>query len=289
VGCDALQVYRGLDAATGKPTASERERVPHHLIDCVDPRRDYSLADYVRDAGQAISAIGARGRVPVVVGGTGLYLRGLLKGVVEAPARDEALRGRLNALAARFGTPRLHRLLQRRDAPSAARILPGDTQRIVRALELALASGPSWSERLADEGTWSAEAERYDALKLGLDLDRDALAARLAARVDAFLAAGLADEVDRLLAGGLPEAANALKAIGYRETVRARREGRDPAGDRDAIVLATRRYAKRQRTWFRSERSVIWLDAARDSESVADEIAERWHRFMAPGSRGAAC
>jgi tRNA dimethylallyltransferase len=109
VGCDALQVYRGLDAATGKPTSEERARVPHRLIDVVDPGRDYTLADYVRDADAAIAAIAAQGAVPIVVGGTGLYLRGLLKGIVEAPPRDEALRKRVRALAARFGAPRVHR------------------------------------------------------------------------------------------------------------------------------------------------------------------------------------
>lgn len=289
VGCDALQVYRGLDAATGKPTSEERARVPHRLIDVVDPGRDYTLADYVRDADAAIAAIAAQGAVPIVVGGTGLYLRGLLKGIVEAPPRDEALRKRVRALAARFGAPRVHRWLARVDPASAARILPGDTQRIVRALELALAAGPSWSERLAASGTWSDEAERYDALKFGLDLDRDFLAARLAARVDAFLDAGLADEVERLLAGGLPESANALKAIGYREMVRARRLGLDPRAQRDTIVLATRQYAKRQRTWFRKESGVTWLDAARDVDELADEIALRWRRFDAEGGGDAAC
>jgi tRNA dimethylallyltransferase len=281
VGCDALQVYRGLDAATGKPTAEERARVPHSLIDVVDPRRDYSLADFVRDADAAIAAIAGRGRVPVVAGGTGLYLRGLLKGIVDAPARDAGLRDRLRAVATRFGPERLHRRLGRLDPGSAARIPQADTQRIVRALELALAAGPSWSERLASEGTWGRSAERYAALKFGLDLDRDTLAARLAERVDAFLDAGLGDEVRRLLADGVPATANAFKAIGYREVLHAVTEGRDPRAERDAIVTATRRYAKRQRTWFRTEAGLTWLDAARGAGELADEIAANWRRFRA--------
>jgi tRNA dimethylallyltransferase len=260
VGCDALQVYRGLDAATGKPTAEERARVPHSLIDVVDPRRDYSLADFVRDADAAIAAIAGRGRVPVVAGGTGLYLRGLLKGIVDAPARDAGLRDRLRAVATRFGPERLHRRLGRLDPGSAARIPQADTQRIVRALELALAAGPSWSERLASEGTWGRSAERYAALKFGLDLG---------------------DEVRRLLADGVPATANAFKAIGYREVLHAVTEGRDPRAERDAIVTATRRYAKRQRTWFRTEAGLTWLDAARGAGELADEIAANWRRFRA--------
>src|SRR5262249_3009086 len=174
VGCDALQIYRGLDSATGKPTDEERHRVPHALVGTVDPRRDYSLAEYVRDADTAIAAIAARGRVPIVVGGTGLYLRGLLKGVVPAPRRDEVRRPRLSRLLERFGAGRLPRARAARDPASARRIRPADTQRLLRALELAR-GGPSWSDRLAADGTWTEPGERYDALKIGLVLDRDLL------------------------------------------------------------------------------------------------------------------
>jgi tRNA dimethylallyltransferase len=280
IGCDALQIYRGLDAATGKPTADERRRVPHALVGTVDPRRDYSLAEYVRDADTAIATVAARGRIPVVVGGTGLYLRGLLKGVVPAPGRDEARRARLRRLLARFGAGRLHRALEGRDPASAARIRPQDTQRLLRALELA-GGGPSWSDRLAAEGTWSEPGERYDALKIGLTIDRDLLAARLAARVDEFLSRGLGEEVAHLLEAGVPESANAFKAIGYREALRARAGGRDARTERDAIVLATRRYAKRQRTWFRKEPGVVWMDASGDPETLVGEIVAIWRRFRA--------
>ena len=245
VGCDALQVYRGLDAATAKPSAKDRERVPHWLLDIADPRRDYSLAEYVRDADAAIAAILARGSVPVVVGGAGMYLRGLLKGIVAAPARDEALRARLNAQIARFGARRVHRLLATLDPATAQRVPPEDGQRIVRAIELALVSGETWSATLARSGTWSGGQERYRALKFGLDLDREALASRLAARVGTFFDADLPGEVERLLALGVPESANAFKGIGYREILRARSEGRDPAAMREAIVVATRQYACR--------------------------------------------
>jgi tRNA dimethylallyltransferase len=289
VGCDALQVYRGLDAGTAKPTGAERARVPHWLLDVADPRRDYSLADYVRDADEAIASIVSRGRVPVIAGGTGMYLRGLLKGIVPAPPRNEELRRRLQGLHARFGAPRLHRWLASLDPASAVRIRPADTQRVVRAIELALASDATWSARLASSGTWSAEGERYRALKFGLDLPRAELAERLAARVDAFLEGGLAGEVERLLASGVPETANAFKAIGYREVLEARAAGRDPKSARDAIVVATRRYAKRQRTWFRKEPGIVWLDAGAGLDRLADTVIAAWRAFAAGEGASSAC
>jgi len=276
VGCDAVQVYRGLDAATGKPTADERRRVRHWVIDIVDPARDYSVADYVRDAGEAVASIVSRGRVPIVAGGTGMYLRGLLKGIVGAPARDEALRRRLTARLTRTGPRRLHAILARLDPASAARVPPEDRQRMLRALELAVSGGPSWSERLEGGGTWARPGERYRAVKFALDLPRPALALGLAERVDAFFAAGLCEEVDRLLAAGVPPTANALKAIGYREVVRARLEGIDPCATRDAIVAATRRLAKRQRTWLRREPGLRWLDATEGDDAVVARIASAW-------------
>ena len=289
VGCDALQVYRGLDAATAKPSRHERERVPHWLLDVADPRSDYSLAEYVRDADAAIAAILARGGVPVVAGGSGMYLRGLLKGIVAAPPRDEALRARLNAQIARFGARRVHRLLATLDPESAQRVRPADAQRIVRALELALRSGETWSATLARAGTWAGDEERYRALKFGLDLDRSVLASRLAARVDAFFEADLPGEVDRLLADGVPESANAFKGIGYREVLRARSERRDPAETREAIVVATRQYAKRQRTWFRKEPGLVWLDASLGVDALVQTVVGAWNAARAKEVAGSAC
>jgi tRNA dimethylallyltransferase len=276
VGCDALQIYTGLDAATAKPPPESRRRVPHHLVDFADPRRDFNLADYVRAADEAIRGIAARRRVPIVVGGTGMYLRGLLRGVLESPARDEALRERLRRMAGLRGPARLHRFLSRLDPASAARVATGDTQRIVRALELALAGGGTWSERLGRDGTWSLGRERYTSLKVGLDMDREALVLGLAARVDAFFDAGLVEEVRSLLARGVPESANAFKAIGYREVVAAIRAGEDPDASREGVKVRTRRYAKRQRTWFRGERGITWLDAAEGPERLAPRIVALW-------------
>ena len=282
-------MYRGLDAATAKPSAEDRAAVPHWLIDVADPRRDYSVADYVREASDAVVSILGRGHVPIVAGGSGMYLRGLLKGIVAAPPRDEHLRARLRAMIARFGAPRLHRLLATLDAATATRIPKGDAQRIVRALELALPSGETWSETLARSGTWDRDGERFPALKFVLDLDRTALAERLAARVDAFLAAGLAGEVEHLLASGVPASANAFKGIGYREMLGARASGSDPKELREAIVVATRRYAKRQRTWFRKEPGLIPLDAAQGIDALSEQVAAAWREASRSGGAVPAC
>jgi len=276
VGCDALQVYRHFDAGTAKPTARDRLRAPHHLLDHVEPSRDYSLADYVDEAGRAIAEIRGRGRVPLVVGGTGMYLRGLLRGIVDAPPRDSALRERLRRVGARRGTPSLHRWLSRRDPASAVRISPNDAQRVIRALELALGGGSTWSERLRRQGTWNGETERYATLKIGLELERGALNRRLDERVDRFFATGLVEEVRRLLACGVPREANAFKAIGYREIVDALVRGVDPEGAREEIKRNTRRLAKRQRAWYRKETGVIWLDVARPLSETLEQATVAW-------------
>ncbi len=277
VGCDALQVYRGLDAATAKPNLAARASVRHHLVDCIHPRTDYSMADYVRAADRAIAAVRSRGHVPLVVGGTGLYLRGLLRGFLDAPARDSALRERLCEIVERGGMLKLRALLRRIDPESERRIAAADVQRTIRALELARA-GSSWSARLREDGTWSAGAERYRALKIGLDLDRERHRERLDSRVDHFFSAGLVAEVETLLAQGLSPRANALKAIGYREVLRALLRGEDPAGVREEVKRNTRRYAKRQRSWFRGEAGVVWLDAAAQRASIVGRIVELWRR-----------
>jgi tRNA dimethylallyltransferase len=278
VGCDAIQVYRGLDVGTAKVSARERAGVPHHLIDVADPTAAFTLADYVREADAAIRSIVGRGRVPVVVGGTGLYLRGLMRGIVPAPPADLSLRRRLRSMAARFGVKRMHRWLARLDPASAERLAPADVQRVTRALELALEGEKTWSDRLRDDGTWSRGVERYDSLKVGLDLDVATLDAHLDERVVGFYEAGLVREIRELLAAGVPREAGAFKAIGYREVLGAIDEGRNPFDARDEISRNTRRYSRRQRSWFRNEPDVVWLDAAYGPESLAERIVEMWAR-----------
>lgn len=275
VGCDAFQLYRGLDIGTAKPTEAERRRVPHHLIDTLDPRTPSTMAGWVRAAEEAVRDIAGRGRVPVVVGGTGLYLRALLRGVLPAPAHDPGLRDRMRRVARRHGPARLHRCLARLDAESAARLAPNDVQRVQRALDLALRGRRTWSARLRAEGTWRDRTERYPALKVGLRADRDASRERLAARVRGFFEAGWVDEVRALLDAGVPADANAFKAIGYREIAGALARGQDPAALAGEIARATARYAKRQRTWFRGEPGVRWLDA--DDPARVETIVGWWN------------
>jgi tRNA dimethylallyltransferase len=278
VGCDSLQVYRELELGTAKPSPAERAEVPHHLVDCVDPHQDFSMADYAELAERALTDIASRGRVPIVVGGTGLYLRGLLRGVLDLDDRDVELQARLNRLVDRHGVERLHRLLSRLDPESAGRLDPRDRQRIVRAVEMALSGKSTWSEKLRSEGTWNEAEERFSTVKIGLDLEREALAARLDERVDRFFEAGLIAEVRGLLDRGVPRQANAFKAIGYREILQALDRDLDPELARAEVKRNTRRYSKRQRTWFRKEPGVLWLDAAEDVDELASRVVPLWKK-----------
>lgn len=284
VNCDALQVYRGFDAATAKPPLEDRRRVRHHIVDCVEPERDFNLAEFERLATESVSDIARLGRVPIVAGGTGMYLRGLLRGIVASPRRDEALRSRVRGIGDRRGSEALHRWLARLDPDSAARIPAGDVQRLARAVEFALLDGGKWSERLSAQGTWEAGGERYRALKVGLTMDRQRLCERLDARVDRFFDAGLIAEVRGLLDRGVPTQANAFKAIGYREVLSALTEGRDADGVRDDVKRNTRRFAKRQMTWFRREAGVVWLDAERGVTDLLQQVAGLWGAHLGRGA-----
>ena len=181
VGVDSMQVYRGLDRGTAKPGVEMRRRAPHHGIDLAEPGEDFSLGDFVRHAESAIASIRKRRRLPVLVGGTGLYLRGLLKGIVDAPRRDEAMRARLSALAERRGVAALHRLLARVDRGAAARLGPRDRQRLVRALEVYFTARRGISDLIRDS---PFGRDRFASVKIGLDMDRDTLYRIIDARVE---------------------------------------------------------------------------------------------------------
>jgi tRNA dimethylallyltransferase len=284
VSVDSMQVYRGLDAATSKPGPGERARVPHHGLDIADPGEDFSMGDFVRTARKAIQEIRARGRLPVLVGGTGLYLRALLRGMADAPGRAPGLRERLNALALKRGVPRLHRMLRRLDPETAARLPENDRQRIVRALEVRCTARRPLSALLRDA---PFGAGPYDPVIIGLDMDRARLYARIEARVDGFFRAGLVEEVRGLLAAGRPAAANAFKALGYKQVVGFLRGECDLD---EAIALTkrqTRRYAKRQWTWFRKEPGVSWFTLDPDGPNPFDAPLQHAARELA--ARGAAC
>jgi len=265
--------------ATAKPGRADRARVPHHLVDCFDPREDFTLARFVESAERAIEQIAGRGSTPVLVGGTGMYLRGLLRGIVPAPAVDARLRARLRGIVERRGAHAVHRWLARVDPDSARRLPPADVQRVTRALEWFLASGSTWSATLRARGSWRSGRERYRCLKLGLAAEPAWLERRLEARVERFFSAGLVDEVRRLLDAGVPAAANALKAIGYREIVAGLAAGADEEEMRARVVVHTRRYAKRQRTWFRGEPGVEWIAADLPRARRLERALAAWDRY----------
>lgn len=258
ISADSRQVYRGMDAATGKPSAAERAAVAHHLVDVVDPDEPYHAARFRTEARALIRDIRARGRWPVVVGGTGLYIRALLRGLDPAPAADPAFRRDMEAVMAREGRPALHaRLLA--VAPAVARRLhPNDHVRVIRALERARAGQAGAGA--AD--LWRASDE-FDVLHLGLSLEPRALARALHARCAAMVAAGLLEEVGALLARGYDPALPALQGIGYREFARVARGQLDSAAALALMQRETVRYARRQRTWFAREPGLEWVDVTR--------------------------
>ncbi len=257
VSCDSQQVYRGLDIGTAKATPEERREVPHHLIDVVDPDAVFSAAEYARRARSALADISGRGRLPVVTGGTGLYLRALLEGLFDGPSRDDETRRRLEALAERYGDARLHRLLRHVDPEVAARIPPPDRVRTVRALEVYRVTGRPLSEHHRKGGE---PLRGYRILTLGLAPDRSKLRGVVEERTRAMLERGLVDEARGLIERGYGPELRPLQAIGYREAVAVVRGEmtRDEAAA--AIVTATMRFAKRQMTWFRHQADVTWFE-----------------------------
>lgn len=259
VSCDSLQVYRGLDIGSAKATREERAAVPHHLLDVVDPDALFSAAEYARLARAAVADVAARGRVPIVVGGTGLYLRALLHGLFEGPARDDGFRGRLAALAARGGPGRLHRLLARLDPESAARLAPADSIRVVRALEVLRATGRPIG---AHHRGGAPALEGFRVQVVGLAPPRDVLRTAVERRADDMFARGLLAEVRGLLDRGYAPDLRPLQAIGYRQAVEVVLGRRDEAGARRDIVASTMRYAKRQLTWFRHQTDALWSETA---------------------------
>ena len=276
IGADSRQVYRGMDVATGKPTPDERAAVSHHLIDIVDPDDRYHAARFRVDAERAIEAVRGRGRLPVVVGGTGLYIRALLRGLDPAPPADPAFRSELAGVAAREGRRALHARLQAVEPALARRLHPNDEVRVVRALER-LRAGSAVGEA---QIRWRAPDTPWRVVYVGLTLPREALARRLAARAAEMVAAGLLDEVRGLLERGFGPGLPAMQGIGYRQFVAVARGEMAAA---DALVLMQRetaRYARRQMTWFAREPGIAWIDvaAAGGPGEVAMQIEARLAR-----------
>jgi tRNA dimethylallyltransferase len=275
VSCDSVAVYRGMDLGTAKPTLEERTRVPHHLIDIVNPDQPFTAGEYSRRARAALHDIASRGKLPIVTGGTGLYLRALTEGLFAGPARQEDLRARLRRSAARHNATWLRRLLSRLDPASAERIHANDTPKLIRAIEVCLAARRPMSEVLSGEKR-NDPLTGFRLLRIGLNPPRAALYDRLNQRCAAMFASGLVAETRALLACYGP--IKALDSLGYRQALSVLLKG---ISEKVAIAEAQqghRNYAKRQLTWFRREPDVHWLEAFGDdpqSFRVAIELVQK--------------
>ena len=279
VSVDAAMVYRGMDIGTAKPSRELLARAPHHLVDVVDPAESYSAARFLADADAAMAAIAARGRVPLLAGGTMLYYRALQSGLAPLPAADAAVRRRIDERAAAEGWPALHAELARLDPVAAARIRPNDRQRIQRALEVIEVSGRPMSAQLGQD--LRGAASRDDLPLVLAPSDRALLADRLAARFDGMLQRGLLDEVRGLharrdLHAGLPS----MRLIGYRQLWQHLEGGLTLGDASEKAVIATRQLARRQLTWLRAEPRAEWFDAGepRAHERIAARVAEWLHK-----------
>lgn len=270
VSCDSTAVYRGFDIGTDKVPVDDRRGIPHHMIDLVDPPEIFSAARYGREAAALIRAITARGRLPILVGGTGFYYRALTRGLFEGPGRDEALRRRLERVSARRGPGSLHRWLLKVDPASAVRIDARDVKRLVRALEVWLVTGRPLTEHFS--GT-AAPLPDYDVLAIGLRIPPAETAARVAARVDAQFARGLLDEIRALLARGVPETALPFTGLVYRQALEHLHGVRGEAETRELIVRENRRYSRRQLIWFRKEPNLRWIDGPGERGDVQETVA----------------
>jgi tRNA dimethylallyltransferase len=268
VACDSTQLYRGFDLGTAKPSPAERRAIPHHLIDVLGPEAAATAGGYRQMAIAVLDDLRRRACLPIFTVGTGLYLRALLEGLADVPQRSEELRERLRRSSNEHAPGHLHRILQRLDAQAAQKISPADHQKLIRAIEVCLLAKLPLTE-LYKSGR--APLQGWRVLKIGLAPDRQALYARIHERTQAMLANGWLEEVRSLLQTGLPENAKPFDFIGYRE-LRAVTQARMTIDEaREAIQQATRRYAKRQLTWFRRESAVHWLAGFGGQHSVQQD------------------
>ena len=276
VNCDSVQVYRGLDIGSAKVPPTERRGIPHHLLDIACPQENVTAGSYARLARKALEDITSRGRLPIIVGGTGLYLRALLDGLSPAPQRDEPLRVRLQFIAERR-PGYLHRLLERHDREAAGRIHSNDHQKLIRAVELMVLAGQPAS---ATQGAPRNGLHGFRTLKLALSPDRGPLRDQLNARAAHMFESGLVDETRRLLQKGVPAENKALQSLGYRQAlgVLSGSMGLDEAVQE--CQTRTRQYAKRQMTWFRREEGAHWLHGFGTEQRIQEAALELTERFL---------
>ena len=266
INCDSVQVYQEIEIATAKVPLEERKGVPHHLIDFVSPHINYTAVDWARAAIEKIAEIEQRGRVPLLVGGTGFYLRALRNPFFESPKTDEALRQRITKIRARHGPGHLHRLLHRIDPAAAARFFPRDWPRVQRAIEVKIQTGLSIVAQLEQRPAAHESARRLRVL--ALNPPRSELYNRITRRTELHFQMGLVDEVRSLLAEGVPAESNALGAHGYRRVVEFLQGKRTIESAIEQTKLDIRHYAKRQLTWFRHEEGVEWFDGFGEDPSI---------------------
>jgi tRNA dimethylallyltransferase len=275
---DSMSLYRGMDVGTAKPSAEERARVPHHLLDLAGPHEAFSTGRYLEAAQRTIEGVVGRGRIPLFVGGTALYLKGLTEGFFSGPSADWHLRNRLMTEATQAGAAALHARLRGIDPQAAGRIHPNDLRRIIRALEVHEATGRPISELQTQFGSPSS---RYECVLAGIRRDRAELHERISRRVDAMFEAGLVSEVRALLAHpqGISHAASQF--VGYREAIAHLRGELTLEEAREKVRTRTRQFAKRQLTWFRKFPQIRWVDAG--PESTVGELAEAVMRVLGLG------
>ncbi len=279
INCDSLQVYRYLDIGTAKLKPEERRGIPHHLIDIVDPDADFSAGEYARRARPILRSIARSGRMPIVVGGTGFYLRALVDGLFEGPSRDPALRGRL-VQRERWRPGFLHRLVNRLDHAAGARIHPNDTNKLLRAAEVCLLTRRPMSEAFAGGRN---QLTGFRVLKLVLGPSRQELYGRVDRRAGAMFGAGLVAEVREVLDRGFPPDSKPFDSLGYRQALAVLQGRLSHAEAMESTRLETRRYAKRQWTWFRKEPQADWIDGFGTEESVQNRLTEMVANFLAGG------
>jgi tRNA dimethylallyltransferase len=270
ISCDSAAVYRRFDIGTDKVPPDRRRGIPHHLIDVADPTDDFTAARFGREAADAVRAIHARGRLPVLAGGTGFYFRALTRGLFPGPARDQALRDRLGAIARRRGAGFLHRMVARVDPPSAERIQARDLFRLVRALEVYFLTGTPLTAHFAATVSPLSDVRT---LALFVDVPAPLVNDRIARRVDEQLRRGLIEEVRTLVSSGVPLTARPFGSLGYRQALEHLSGLRDEAETRDLIVRETRQYARRQLIWFRKEPNLVTIPGPGDLPTALDRAA----------------
>lgn len=267
VSCDSMQIYKGMDIGTAKPTQAEKQNIPHHMMDFLDPRQDYSVSRYVEEADRCVQDILSRSKPVILVGGTGLYIDSLISGRQFAPFPQTGRREELTRLAKEQGIGVLYERLQKIDPEAAERIHPANEKRIIRALEVWLETGKTITQHDRES---QSRPPKYDPLWIGLDyVNRSALYARIDRRVEEMFRQGLEAEVRALLEQGIPASSTALQAIGYKELVAFFRGESSLEEAKALIQLSSRRYAKRQRTWFRRNEKIHWIELPDEPEFEA--------------------